>query len=138
MTEGKFEKLGPVLGAIGEQAASDIDGNADGIYIYVEMGDGWYSIYLFRDEGETVRCYDSSGELNSLVRDEWKTEDVDKRWCVMEYEIRDNRFDVHFKFPWQLDIESMDEDRVGTALVKRYGDKPIIYPQIPDEFRELN
>lgn len=124
----KFEKLGPMLGAIGEQVAADLGGNPDGIYIYAEVGDRWYSVYVFREEGDVVRYYDSSSELGLLVWDEWKAEDPDKRWSVMEYQIRGNKFDASFKFPDEVDVEDVETDRREIALKRRYGDKPIIYP----------
>ncbi len=127
--EKKFEKIGPMLGAIGEQAASDLGGNPDGIYIYAEVGDRWYSVNLFRDEGDVVRYYDAHNELDHLVWDAWKAEDPDKRWSVMEYEIRGDEFDARFKFPDEVDVENVEIDRREIALKQRYGNKTIVYPK---------
>lgn len=60
--------------------------------------------------------------------EQWKAEDPDKRWCVMEYEIRGDQFDAHFKFPHEVDVEDVEEDRREAALKRRYGDKSIVYP----------
>jgi len=132
MAEDRFEKLGPMLGAIGEQAADDLGGNPEGIYIYAEAGDGWYSVGLFRDEGDAVRYYRPSLDLSHLIRDEWQAEDPEKRWCVMEYEILGNRFDTRFKFPDEVDVENLDDDRRASALRKRYGDRQIVFPPWED------
>ncbi len=53
MAEDRFEKLGPMLAAIGEQAAAELGGNPDGIYIYAEVGDRWYSVNLFRKKASS-------------------------------------------------------------------------------------
>jgi hypothetical protein len=126
--EERFGKLGPMLGAIGEQAAAELGGNPNGIYIYAEVGDRWYSVYLFRDEGDVVRCYKTSSELGLLVWEEWKAEAIDKRWSVMEYEILGGQFDAHFQFPDEIDVEDVEVDRREIALKRRYGEKPIVYP----------
>jgi len=47
-------------------------------------------------------------------------------------EIRDGKFDAQFIYPDQVDVESYDVDRRAIALRKRFGDKPIIYPPMPN------
>lgn len=119
---------GPMLGAIGEQAAADLGGDPDGIYIYAEVGDRWYSVYLFRDEGDVVRCHKTSNELDHRVCEAWEAEEPDKRWSVMEYEISGGQFDASFKFPDEIDVEDVEVDRRKIALKQRYGEKSIVYP----------
>lgn len=139
MVDDKLDELGPMMNAIGARAAADLGGDPDGIYLYVEVGDRWISVNLFRDEGSVVRNYDHSDELTELIWDAWEKESPDpgSRWRVMEYEIRGNQFDAQFKYADEVDVESLDVDRREVALKKRYGDKPIIYPPIPEHFQEL-
>lgn len=139
MAEGRFERLGPMLSVIGAEAAADLGGNPDGIYLYVEVGDHWISVNLFRDEGEVVRNYEHGHELTNLIWDAWEAESADpkKRWCVMEYEVRGTKFDVQFQFPDEVDVESFEVDRREEALERRYGNKPVVYPPIPKDFMEL-
>ena len=139
MVEDKLEKQGPMMNAIGARAAADLGGDPEGIYLYVEVGDRWIRVNLFRDEGAVVRNYDHSAELTELIWDAWEEENPDPglRWRVMEYEIRGNKFDVQFKYSDEVDVESLDVDRREIALKKRYGDKPVIYPPTPEHFQEL-
>lgn len=139
MAENNLEELGPLMGAIGGRAAADVGGDPDGIYLYIEVGDRWIRVSLFREEGDVVRYFDPSPELTDLIWDAWEEESQDPglRWCVMEYEIRGNRFDARVKYPDEVDVESFDVDRREVALGNRYGDKPVIYPPIPDHFQEL-
>ena len=128
MSDEMFDKLGPALSAIGEQAAADLGGDPNGIYIYVEAGDGWYSDNLFRLEGEQIRFYSASDELGELIWELWNIGEPGKRWSVMEYEIKGDQFDVQFHYPRDVDVDDLDTDRRAEALKRRYGAKPVVYP----------
>ena len=139
MSSDKFDKLGPLFSKIGEEAAIIVGGNPDGLYLYVEVGDGWVGPSVYRDEGNAVRYFDATLELCDLIENAWKAEDPDnigKRWSVMEYEVHGTKFDVHFKFPDEVDVEKYDGKRRDRALQQRFGDKPVIYPPLPDKFRK--
>lgn len=137
MGDDRFEQLGPLLSQIGHEAANIVGGNSDGIYIYAERGDRWLGVSLYRDEGDAIRYYRPTMELDDAIYDAWYAEDSDKQWSVMEYTIFESRFDVTFLFPDEVDVENQDIDRREIALRKRYGDRPIIYPPVPDYFQEL-
>ena len=74
MANDKLDRLGPLLAAVGERAVADVGGKADGIYLYVEVGDRWISVNLFRDDGDAVHNYDDSNELSELIWDVWAAE----------------------------------------------------------------
>lgn len=133
MVEERLDKFGPMLADIGELAAEEVGGDPDGLYLYVEVGDRWISPSLFKDNGESVQYFDASSKLTDLIDVFWRAEDADKRWSVMEYEVKGTKFDARFKYPEEVDVESFDEDRREIALKKRYGDKPVIYPPWPDQ-----
>lgn len=137
MAEDKFERLGPMFSAIGEEAAAIVGGDPDGVYIYVEVGDRWIGPSLFKDEGDVIRYYDPTSDLSDLIMEAWEAEDPDKRWSVMEYEIRGTTFDVQFRFPDEVDVESFEVDRREETLKRRYGERPVVYPPVPERFMEL-
>jgi hypothetical protein len=94
------------------------------------------AVFLVRfgcSRSRVVRYYDPSTELSDLIDETWLAEVPDKRWAVMEYEIRGTKFDVQFKFPDEVKVESFDVDRREIALKKRYGDKPVVYPPWPQQ-----
>lgn len=134
MTDDMFDKIGPMLGAVGVEAAMIVGGDPDGLYIYAEDEDGSVFASVFMDEGEAVRYYDPTQELFDLIGDVWDAGDPDeaKRWVVMEYEVRGGKFDVRFQYREELDPDDYVADRREAALKKRYGDKPVIYPPIPE------
>ena len=134
MAEEKFDEMGPLLSSIGEHVASVLEGDPNGIYLYVEVGDRRMSVNVFRDEGDVLRNYPSDRQLTDLLWELWRLESRSpkQRWCVMEYEIRNGKFDAQFSYPDQVDVESRDVDRREIALKKRFGDKPVVYPPMPN------
>jgi hypothetical protein len=134
MAQDKYDKLGPLLGAVGEEVAADLNGNPDGAYLYVEVGDRWISVNLYREESGAVRNLEHGSELTDAIWKVWEAENSDpkKRWSVMEYQIDGTKFAVEFKYADEVDVETYDADRRRAALKKRFRDKPVIYPPIPD------
>jgi hypothetical protein len=57
---------------------------------------------------------------------------------MLHYDIKDGKFTVEYFYPEQLDAEETSYDRRGRALQLRYGDKPVIYPDLDDgDWHEL-
>jgi hypothetical protein len=131
MGTGKHVALGPLYADIGGKVAAIVGGEPDGVFLYAEIGDGWVFASVFKDEGALVRYFDPSPELSDLLMQAWKTEEPDKRWAVMEYEINGTAFDAQFLFPEQIDQKVHASERRPVVLKRRYGDKPIIYPPSP-------
>ena len=131
MSDDKFESLGPVYGEIGGEVAR-IVGDPEGAYLYSEAGEGWYSYAIFKAEGENVRYYDGTSELGDLIWKALKTEEPGKRWAVMEYVITGTKFDAQFQFPEQIDPEESEIERRPRALKKHFGERPVIYPPMPN------
>jgi len=141
VAKDKFDILGPILTDIGLELAEIVGGDPNGVFLYVEIGDRWDSPSIYKDEGDVVRWYDPSHRLSGLLWDAWHAESPSKdksmRWSVMEYVVKDGQFEVTYKYPDEVDVENMDEDRREAALKARYGDKPVIYPPIPEGASEL-
>lgn len=131
MSKDKFDVLGPAYEEIGLELAEIVGGDPNGVYLYAEAGDGWYEYGIFKDEGSIVRYYDPSSEIGGLIYEAWLIEEPDKRWTVMEYEIKGTKFDAKFKYSDEVNVEDLNVDRREIALKKRYGDKPVIYPPWP-------
>ena len=134
----KLNALGPALARVGEDVYSSIGGRPDGIYLYVEIGDGWVGPSLFQDEGNRVVYYSGSDELADLLMEAWYLEPADKRWTAMHYMIENGNFDATFEFD---DLDGSGEsisDRRERILRARYGDKPVVYPPLPGDTMDLN
>lgn len=129
--EHKFEVLGPAYADVGGELAQIVGGDPNGTYLYAEAGEGWIGAGVFKQEGGSVRYFDPSSELCDLLLQAWKTETREKRWAVMEYQVKGTRFDVDFQFPDEIDPNETEMDRRPKAIKRRFGDKPVLYPPAP-------
>ena len=132
MAEERLDHFGAIMSAIRGEGAAIVGGDPAGLYIYGGVEGGVVFAAVFKDEGDAVRYFRFTHELADLLRDAWEAESEDeaKRWTVIEYEV----YDARFKYPGQLDPNEDTTDRRRAALTKRYGDKPVIYPPVPDIF----
>lgn len=134
MTKDKYDALGPLLNEIGQALADVVGGDPNGVFFYVEIGPGWVSPNIFKDEGAVVRFYRPPGpSLSDILFDLWyaESDDESKRWSVMEYAVKDGKFEVGFKYPDEVDVSGPpDDERRQAALRRRFGDKKVIYPPL--------
>ena len=140
MGSDKLEKLGPLMNEIEQELAETVGGDPNGVFLYVEIGEGWVDISIFKDEGQIVRWYDSQRtNLADLLWEAWYLEpdDPNMRWSVLEYEVRDRKFHVSLKYPEEVNVEIVDDERRETVLRARFGDKPVVYPPPPKSAFEL-
>ena len=40
---------------LGHELANIVEGDPDGVFLYVEIGDGWVRPSIYKDEGNVVR-----------------------------------------------------------------------------------
>ena len=122
---------------VGEEAAAIAGGKTDGLFLYAEVEEGSVVASVFMDEGDVVRYYDPTQELFKLIRQAWDASELDeaKRWVVMEYAVRGTKFDASFKYRSELVRGDYVTDRRRAVLIARYGDKPVIYPPMPENMR---
>lgn len=138
VVESNLEKLGPLVNEIGAVAAEMVGGDPDGLYIFAELTPGRIHAGVFKDEGRSVRYYDPTEELTDLILEAWEMESAKRmRWTVMEYEVRGTEFDVKLIYPEELNPAEDLTDRRRAGLKRRYGDKPVIYPPMPEHSWEL-
>lgn len=137
MPTDKYETIGPLLSEIGREAAEIAGGDPNGIFLYVEAGEGWVGPSVFKDDGKAVRYFDPSSHLCDLLMEAWEAEEPDKRWAAMEYEIRNGKFDTRLTYPGDLKPDDDVDDRREAVLKARYGDKPVVYPPPPPGMMEL-
>jgi len=139
VAKDKLDILGPLFNEIGVELVDIVGGDLNGIFLYVEIGEGWISPNVFKDDGHQIRYLDDSETLSDLIWEAWYAESEDgiKRWSIMEYEIKDGKFDVSFKYPDEVHVETISLERRQSALSARFGDKPVVYPPMPKTAFEL-
>lgn len=140
MAKDKLDILSHLFNQIGVELVDIVGGDPDGIFLYVEIGEGWISPNVFKDEGNQIRYLDDNETLSDLLWEAWYAESDEggvKRWSIMEYEIKQGKVDISFRFPDEVNVETISMDRRQTALRARFGDKPVVYPPIPEGAFEL-
>lgn len=55
----------------------------------------------------------------------------------MEYEINGGSFSAHRIYPDQIDHELSISELCDVYLERRFGDKPVVYPPLPDHMMEV-
>ncbi|RYY28321.1 MAG: hypothetical protein EOP62_03740 [Sphingomonadales bacterium] len=129
MENDSLDKLGPLMNELGQMLVEIADGDPDGIFLYVEIAEGWVRASVFKDGGKAVRYLDADAlDASNLLFDIWHSVPKEKRWTVMEYDINDGSFEVSFKYSEEVGVEVYDRGRRQAALRARYGDKPVVYP----------
>lgn len=140
MPQDKLDLLGPLMNDIGHELSRIVGGDPNGIFLYVEIGEGWVRPSVFKDEGDVVRWYDPNDDyLSDLLFEAWYLEPdgPNMRWSVLEYAIVDGKFRVSMKYPEEVNVDIVDSERRQTALRARFGDKPVVYPPPPKGAFEL-
>lgn len=138
--DDKLDALGPLLNEIGLELVDLVGGDRNGVFLYVEIGDGWVSSSVFKDEGDVVRYYNPRDtQLSDMLFDAWylEPEGPNMRWSVLEYSINGGKFDVSMTYPEEVNVDVPDVDRREAALRARFGDKPVVYPPMPKTAFEL-
>lgn len=132
----KRDKLGPLLTEIGQELAVMLDRYPEGALLFVEAGDGWVGGAVFIEEERAVRWMKPSHEIFELVRKLWAADNAERSasegWIFMEYDVRDGRFHGSFTYRDQVAPGSDSDDWEDAAVAKRFGDKPVIYPPMPE------
>lgn len=128
------------MNEIGLELINLIGGDRDDIFLYVEIGNGWVSSSVFKDEGDVIRYHNPRDtNLSDMLWEAWHLEpdQTNMRWSVLEYVINDGKFHVSMKYPEEVNVEEIDSARRDVALRARFGDKPVVYPPMPKTAFEL-
>ena len=138
----KLDALGSLMNEIGSELTDLVGGDPNGVFLYVEIGDGWVSPSVFKDEGDVIRYYNPrSTSLSDMLWEAWyfEPDEPNMRWSVLEYAIKGKKFEVSMKYPEEVNVEVYDDDDVRrqSALRARFGDKPVVYPPPPAGAFEL-
>jgi hypothetical protein len=126
MPNDKFDSLGPLYAAIGQELWNQRTPGVDRILLYVEAGDAWHSIYVYEELADVVNNMDDSDALSDAVYEARESEEPSLRWTTMEYEISGGSFKA--KFGHDPNVGTGDTDDLREEVLKRYfGDKPVHY-----------
>ncbi len=126
-----------MLNAVGQAVADVLGKTPDDVFVFIEAGDNWIGGGIFENLEDHVAWREPSDELDDLIVRLWKAAPAEKKWSVLLYDIKDGKFSVEYLYPeTQIDEDGEEYcihgELLDDALLARYGDKPVIYPE-PDE-----
>lgn len=131
------EQLAEILAEVGGCVADIVGSDPEGAYLYAESDGGSYGAGVFQDVGESVTYFDPDDALFEQIVRLWAAAPANAKWAVLEFEIVEQKFDARFAFAEEIDPDETIDDRRERALRARYGDKPVVYPPMDDDFHEL-
>lgn len=126
-------RIGEALNDIGNELAFILDRQPDGSFLYSEAAENTCSAAVFVESNDEVRFVDPTDELFDLIQHLWDLAEPDKKWTVLEYAVAEGKMKASFTYPEDIDPDESEMDRSERALRKRYGEKPIIYPNDDDD-----
>jgi hypothetical protein len=125
-------EIGDILNRIGQHTANIIGKTPDDVFVYIEAGDQRQGGAVFENLSDQVIYYDPSIEMCEEIQRLWDVAEPDKKWSVLLYDIKDGKFEAEFMYTDDLEKDVFEHDYREDALLIRYGDKPVIYPE-PDD-----
>lgn len=127
-------EMGEILNSIGQEIAEITGRQPVDALLYAEVDDEGYEISIFADEDEAVLYHFPNKKIFELVQHLWEIADDNKKWYSLELQIAKGDFEANFTFSDQIDPNEIDgddeEDRCDLAIRRRFGDKPVIYPDL--------
>lgn len=100
-------------------------------FLYVEAASNTCAISIYQEFEDRAVWLNPSPELFDELLELWEAADDNKKWGTLMLSIDGERFTAHFDYDRRLDVENDLHDYREDTLLKRYGEKPIIYPPPP-------
>lgn len=100
-------------------------------FLYAEAARAVSDASVYQEFDDRAVWVEPSHDLCELLIELWDIADDDKKWGTLMLSIDGDRFTAHFDYVIHLDVEDDLHDYREEALLKRYGNKPVIYPPEP-------
>jgi hypothetical protein len=126
------KKMGDTLSEIGQRVAIEMGRVPVDVFVFIEAGDQWCGGAIFENLEDKVVYHDFGDEMDDLILNLWEAAEPGKKWSVLLVDFKQGRFEAEFLYTDDLEHDPFEHDYREDALVARYGDKPVIYPE-PDE-----
>ncbi len=121
-----------LLDEIGRLLAEETGQSLASILLYAQLDVNVVGTDIFMDGSDRVEYSWSGDRLTYPLLDLWEEEEPAKRWTEMEYVLCNGKFAVTFVYPGQFDPEENFFERRKRVVARHFGDKPIVYPPMPD------
>lgn len=128
------DRTAQLLNEIGQMLAEDTDYPLDGTLLYAEVDRAYVAPSIFKDLGDQIIYREPDlDRLGDALLELWEAQTGKKRWTEIEYTVAAGNFRATFNYPDEIDPEEGMLDRRRRIVAKHFGDKPIVYPPMPDD-----
>jgi hypothetical protein len=131
------KEIGDMLHAIAQHTADILGKTPEDVFVYIDAADQRQGGAVFDNLADRVIYHDPSDAMCEEIQRLWDAADPDKKWAMVFYDIKDEKFEVEFIYPDQLEVDFWEHDYREDALIARYGDKPVIYPKPDPDWHDL-
>jgi hypothetical protein len=132
----KEDEVAELLNEIGQLLAEDTDYPLNGTLLYAQLDWGYVAPSIFKDRGDHVLYREPDlDRLGDVLLDLWNAQDSKNPWTEFEYVVHDGKFRATFGYPDEGHSKEdlLAFDRRELAVAKHFGDKPIVYPPMPND-----
>lgn len=127
------DTIAPMLADLGGELALTFGPDHEGLLLYVEAGDRWYSYSLWQVEGDTVRSEFTTREIDRQVNNIRDVLPPQRRWSKLILSVEGTRFNAKFGYPDEDNVEvGNGMDRADAVVREYFPDKRLVPAPLPD------
>jgi hypothetical protein len=129
------DRITKLLNEIGLILSEDPDHHTGDTLLHAELDNNFVASSVFKERGDHVLYYEPDlDRLGDALLDLWEAEKPENRWAELEYIMRKGKFEVVFTYFDEIDPKEEPLDRRARIVAQYFGDKPIKYPPMTDDF----
>ncbi|WP_106640437.1 hypothetical protein [Allosphingosinicella vermicomposti] len=135
MPKDRTEEL---LDLIGQLLAEDTEYPLDGTLLYAEVARAYVAPSIYKDRGNHILYREPDlDRLGDALLELWEAQTNKKPWKEIEYFVKNGRFEATYIYPEEIGPNEWSFYRRNQAAAKYFGGKPIHYPEMSEEDKEL-
>jgi hypothetical protein len=126
------DKAERLLNHLGIILVDDLGYLPDRALLYAKVAENMVSAAIFTEDGNKIQYHWSSDKWTYPLLDLWEEAGPEQRWAELEYLVSKGKFHATFTYPEEIDPDEDDFARRRRIVRRHLGDKPIVYPPLPD------
>jgi hypothetical protein len=132
-----LEESGKILEEIGRAICEQFDYHVESFFFMSEVGDNVASGCILEDAGNRLIYHLPADGIIPMAIRLSELLPAEKRWQILRYSVRDEKFSAEFDYPKDIDQEESENDRADRILQAWAGNRSIDYTQALDEFNRF-
>ena len=119
---------------IGQLLMEDEEYPSQPTLLYAQLAENMIGESIFKELADHfLYRWPVNERLPYALLELWEAQEGDERWTEMEYVLRDDRFEVAYIYPDEIDPDEDVVERRERSLLQHFGKKSIVYPPFPPD-----